>query len=379
MDRPRDDALAEYRRKRDFGKTPEPAGDAAAGPRTGHLKFVIQKHDATALHYDLRLEIHGVMKSWAVPRGLSVDPADKRLAMEVEDHPMEYNAFEGTIPEGEYGGGTVLLWDRGEYWPDEAGDEDHEAAMTKAHAAGKISFTLRGERLRGSWALVRTDGGAKPKWLVIKHRDRYAKPGFDITEAYVTSVASDRTLEEIAVDAESETWSSDAIAPMRAVAADALPRGKGWVFERKYDGTRLHAYVTADAIRLLVHGRDVTRRYPALVERLSALAARHPGLVIDGIVAGGDTGALHVTDLLFEGGAVLVGEPWSVRRGRLEAMAHEAPEGIALTEVLRDARAARARAKAEGWSGIIAKRENSPYQPGERSEDWMEVGPAQRA
>ena len=376
MERPRDDALAEYRRKRDFAKTPEPAGGAAAVPRRGHLAFVIQKHDATALHYDLRLEVGGVMKSWAVPRGLSVDPSDKRLAMEVEDHPMEYNVFEGTIPEGAYGGGTVLLWDRGEYWPDEAGDEDHEAAMAQAHAAGKISFTLRGDRLRGSWALVRTDGGAKPKWLVIKHRDRYAKPGFDITEAYVTSVETDRTMEEIAADAGSETWSSDAIAPMRAVAADALPRGKGWIFERKHDGTRLHAYVTADAIRLLVHGRDVTRRHPALVERLGALTARHPGVVLDGVIAGGDDGTFHVTDLLFEGGAVLVTEPWAARRGRLETLARDVPDGIALSEVVRDARTARTRAKAERWSGIIAKRSNSPYQPGERSEDWIEVGRA---
>ncbi len=372
-DRSRADALAEYRRKRDFAKTPEPSGAPLDAGPAGALQFVIQKHDATALHYDLRLEVHGVMKSWAVPRGLSVDPADKRLAMEVEDHPMEYNSFEGTIPEGEYGGGTVLLWDRGTYWPDEArANEDHESAMTEGHAAGKISFFLEGERLRGSWALVRTDGGAKPKWLVIKHRDRYAKPGFDITEAYITSVETGRTLEEIATDAGSDTWSSDAIAPMRATPGDALPRGRAWIYEPALSGTRLHAYVTADSIRLLALGRDVTRRHPALVERLAVLAATHPGLVLDGVVTGAD-GGFHAMDLLFEGGDVLLGEPWDVRRARLEAIAADAGDGVTLTEVVRDARTAKARLQSGAWGGVIAKRTDAPYQPGDPSGDWLEV------
>ncbi|MCI0434353.1 MAG: hypothetical protein L0271_12055 [Gemmatimonadetes bacterium] len=371
MAEPRDESLAEYRRKRDFTKTREPAGEVAAKREDGRLRFVIQKHDATALHYDLRLEVHGVMKSWAVPRGLSVDPADKRLAMEVEDHPMEYNRFEGTIPAGEYGGGTVLLWDRGTYWPDEAGDEDHETAMVKAHAAGKISFLLRGERLRGSWALVRTDGGPRPKWLVIKHRDRYAKPGFDITEAYVTSVETDRTLEEIAEDRESETWSSAAIAPMLATPADTLPGGRGWVFERRHAGTRVHVYVTAESVRILALGRDVTRRHAALAEKLAVLAADGPSLVLDGVID--VDGVFHASDVLFHGGDILLEEPWSARRERLETILAGHQDGVAPAEVERTARAARTKAKKHGWTGIIGKREGSTYQPGTTSDDWVDT------
>jgi bifunctional non-homologous end joining protein LigD len=141
--------LAEYRRKRDFQKTAEPSGDAAVAPAP-HARFVIQKHDATRLHYDFRLEVDGVLKSWAVTKGPSLDPADKRLSVEVEDHPLDYGDFEGTIPQGQYGGGTVQLWDRG-YWSPEPGFEDVGKALKK----GELKFVLEGERLHGSWVLVR--------------------------------------------------------------------------------------------------------------------------------------------------------------------------------------------------------------------------------
>src|SRR5687767_2040788 len=159
--------LAEYRRKRDFSKTAEPAGKTEPA-RSSHLRFVIQKHAASHLHFDFRLELGGVMKSWAVPKGPSVDPSVRRLAMEVEDHPIEYNTFEGTIPKGQYGGGTVMLWDRGTYTADES-DGDDEATLRREYSAGKMSFTLHGERLRGSFALIRTRGaGDKPQWLLMK-------------------------------------------------------------------------------------------------------------------------------------------------------------------------------------------------------------------
>ncbi|MGH7504807.1 MAG: DNA polymerase ligase N-terminal domain-containing protein, partial [Longimicrobiales bacterium] len=180
--------LEEYRRKRDFSRTAEPAGDDASAGQGSALEFVVQKHAARNLHFDLRLELDGVMKSWAVPKGPSLDPGIKRLAMEVEDHPIEYNAFEGTIPEGEYGGGTVMIWDRGSWFADEAGpDEDDQKVMRREHGAGKISVTLQGERLHGSFALVRTDRGPKPKWLLIKHRDGAADRTSDIVAEYDTS------------------------------------------------------------------------------------------------------------------------------------------------------------------------------------------------
>ncbi len=192
-------ALEEYRRKRDFERTREPAGGKAL--RAARLRYVIQKHAASHLHFDLRLELDGVMKSWAVPKGPSVDPSVKRLAMQVEDHPIEYNAFEGTIPKGEYGGGTVMLWDRGTYTaPGDDVDGDAETILREGYDRGDFKFELRGERLRGSWVLVRTRRGGerRPQWLLIKHRDQHARPGADVVDEYGRSVATERTMDEIA-------------------------------------------------------------------------------------------------------------------------------------------------------------------------------------
>jgi bifunctional non-homologous end joining protein LigD len=163
------------------------------------LAFVIQKHAASRLHYDLRLELDGVMKSWAVPKGPSLDPSVKRLAMQVEDHPIEYNRFEGTIPEGEYGGGSVMIWDRGSYaycGP----DFDPIEGLRKGYEKGDFKFVLHGKRLKGSWVLVRLRGGdpRRPQWLLIKHRDEYAVEGSDVVADNRTSVATGRTMEEIA-------------------------------------------------------------------------------------------------------------------------------------------------------------------------------------
>src|SRR5687768_1342017 len=191
--------LTEYRRKRDFNRTAEPSGEEQPSPApAGRLRFVIQKHAASHLHFDLRLELDGVMKSWAVPKGPSLDPTVKRLAMQVEDHPVEYNSFEGTIPAGEYGGGTVMLWDRGSYsfWED---DPDPVGRLREGYAKGDFKFELLGTRLKGTWVLVRIKRGSpdKPQWLLIKHRDEFAKPGSEIVEEEITSVATGRTMNEI--------------------------------------------------------------------------------------------------------------------------------------------------------------------------------------
>lgn len=190
--------LSEYRAKRDFDKTTEPAGGEAASAGGGPLRFVVHKHAASRLHYDLRLELDGVLKSWAVPKGPSLDPSQKRLAVEVEDHPLEYAGFEGVIPEGEYGAGTVMVWDEGEWEP--LGDP-HEGLR-----GGSLKLVLRGERLRGGFALVRMrrrPGETRDSWLLIKERDEHARAGSDaeLLASDAVSVRTGRTMEEIAQDA----------------------------------------------------------------------------------------------------------------------------------------------------------------------------------
>ena len=186
--------LAEYNRKRDFSRTNEPAGKVPKTRGTA-LRFVIQKHDASHLHYDFRLELDGVMKSWAVPKGPSYDPSVRRLAMEVEDHPISYNTFEGTIPQGEYGGGTVMLWDRGTYTAEDGGGAE---SLRRGYERGDLKITLEGERLKGSWVLVRLKRPGRPQWLLIKHRDETARSTHDVTAEQTTSVVTKRTMEQIA-------------------------------------------------------------------------------------------------------------------------------------------------------------------------------------
>jgi bifunctional non-homologous end joining protein LigD len=185
-------ALGKYREKRDFSITPEPAGAKQPRAVKPKLSYVIQKHQASHLHYDFRLEWNGVLLSWAVPKGPSLDPSVKRLAMAVEDHPVEYGGFEGIIPEGQYGGGTVMVWDRGTWVPEDA---DVDSALLN----GQLKFTLRGAKLKGSWVLVRTRRGGvgRAQWLLIKHRDRYASTE-DLVAQKPRSVISKRSMREIA-------------------------------------------------------------------------------------------------------------------------------------------------------------------------------------
>ncbi len=213
-------SLSTYRKKRDFEKTAEPSGDTPVKP-SKRRRFVIQKHAATRLHYDFRLEFDGVFKSWAVTRGPSLDPHDKRLAVEVEDHPLDYGDFEGTIPKGQYGGGTVQLWDRG-YWE----SDDPEKGFKK----GDLKFTLHGDKLHGSWVLVRMrhdrDGGKRTNWLLIKHRDEFAREGKanNILDED-KSVASGRTMDQIAAG------KGRAPKPFMTAKYKARARGRGLAFE----------------------------------------------------------------------------------------------------------------------------------------------------
>lgn len=203
---PEQEQLADYRRKRDFTRTAEPAG---GGPAPGAAEpprpvFVVQKHAASSLHYDFRLELDGVLKSWAVPKGPSLDPADKRLAVMTEDHPLEYATFEGVIPEGEYGGGTVLVWDTGWWEPDMAwidkAKEAYLADPTTAITKGELKFVLHGSKLTGSWALVQMKGRGEKNWLLIKHRDQAARPGTSLVTEAPDSAVTGRSLEQVKRD-----------------------------------------------------------------------------------------------------------------------------------------------------------------------------------
>lgn len=373
------DPLAEYRRKRDFGRTSEPAGEVRVDrARDARLAFVVQQHDATSLHFDLRLELDGVMKSWAVPRGMTFDPAVKRLAMEVEDHPMDYNFFEGTIPASEYGGGTVMIWDRGVYYGDEveAGEEEEEV-LRRQYAVGKVSFTFVGDRLKGSCALVRTEAGAKPKWLLIKHRDAHVLRGVDPAAAFPTSVVTGRTLDEIAEEDATDGFEGAGVSAMLYRYDTEVPTGRGWVWEPAIRGTRAHIYVTPDGLGVVTGLPGAARRFRGVGSALRGFAREYDrSFVLDGEFTSGDDGeppSFHAFDLLFEDGEVLLGEPWRSRRKRLEAVLGGVDaDDVAIVEVVRKGgKSLLDRARDEGWNGIVAKRSDSTYRPGERTADWI--------
>ncbi len=427
--------LAEYRRKRDFEKTREPAGGTAT--RATQLRFVIQKHAASHLHFDFRLELDGVMKSWAVPKGPSLDPSVKRLAMEVEDHPIEYNTFEGTIPKGQYGGGSVMLWDRGTYTADDSASSDSVASLRKGYAKGDLKIILHGERLSGSWVLVRTRRGeSKPQWLLIKHKDEYAETGSDITADVMTSVGSGRTMEQIA-EGKGRVWHSNrgeaakarrsvtaepasektkepsrrnvsakVLEPMYASVGGDVPQGDGWTFEPKYDGIRVLAFVTPGSATLVSrNGKDKSEQFPEIVTALEKLAKQAKReMVLDGEIVAMSGGAparfqelqgrmhvqeadaiaghtesspaaLYAFDLLLDGTQVLAAEPWTTRRTHLEKLLRNrtSPQLHLTDSVPNDGRTMLDQAYADGWEGIIAKRMDAPYHPGVRSKAWLKL------
>lgn len=399
--------LATYRAKRDFRGTPEPR--AARRPRAGGpLGFVVQKHDASRLHYDFRLELDGVLVSWAVPKGPSLDPADKRMAVQTEDHPLGYADFEGTIPQGHYGAGEVIVWDRGEWEP--VGDP--HAGLAK----GKLSFRLKGHKLHGAWELVRLGGrqaaaGPKSSWLLIKRRDEHARahteydvvtaapdsvrgleppPGGDAPAAPVPASAAPATGRRAALPA--------AIEPQLATLASAPPAAGDWIYEIKFDGYRVLTRVQRDVPRLITRqGHDWTERMAALAQELAALKlgdAWLDGEVVvlddDGVP---DFNALqnafdrratrqltyYVFDLLHHGGRDLRGEPLRVRRERLRALL----EGRE-TEHLRfsvdagaDAASVLAAACRLRLEGVIAKQADAPYRSG-RGTAWLKLKCQQR-
>ena len=414
--------LKEYKAKRDFSRTPEPAGDAGTVPRADGEKpaFVVQKHAARRTHYDFRLEMDGVLKSWAVPKGPSLDPAEKRLAVHVEDHPLEYGAFEGVIPKGEYGGGTVMLWDRG--WWEPYGDAE------AGYAKGDLKFILHGAKLHGRWALVRMkkrpDSTEKAdNWLLIKERDQAAQPGSgdDLVAREIRSVATGREMEAITRESD-RVWSSKSggpvaakpasppldpatiecakqsktvakFAPQLAKAVEHVPPGDDWLHEIKFDGYRMISHMRRGQVKMLSrNGLDWTEKFPELVAAIAKLDVGE--IVLDGEVVhvsdNGTTSFAGLQDALATGRTrslvymlfdLLFLDGWDLTAAALEdrkaALAALLARGASPLLRFSDHQIGRgpdvlAAAQRLGLEGIISKRRDSRYVAG-RGTSWTKV------
>jgi bifunctional non-homologous end joining protein LigD len=407
--RPRaSEALAPYRRKRDFKKTPEPHQVGRAG-RGAHA-FVVQKHHARQLHYDFRLELDGTLKSWAVPKGPCLDPTVKRMAVHVEDHPVSYADFEGTIPPRQYGAGTVIVWDRGEW--------EAEGDARRGLAEGKLKFELHGDKLRGHWTLVRMRGkGEKQEpWLLIKEQDAEARPlaDYDVVEAEPDSVLTGRDVDhppDLSYGRKAEpakpptARKAAAPKPRRATLPERLepelatlassppPVPEDWLYELKYDGYRVLARIEGDEVRCITrNGNDWTSKLPALAKALAKLPTRSAWL--DGeIVVAGKNGApdfqalqnafdrratadivYWLFDAPFLDGEDLRALPVEERRARLAKLLGKAPPaGLRLSEAFDATPRELLASTAElGFEGIIGKRKGSAY-VSRRSPDWIKL------
>ena len=399
--------LQDYQRKRDFAATPEPSGQRTRHARGGGLRFCIQKHDASHLHYDFRLELDGVLKSWAVPKGPSLDPSVKRLAVEVEDHPLAYADFEGHIPEGHYGAGDVVVWDKGLWEP--------EGDAAQGYAEGKLRFRLQGEKLGGSWHLFRTRmAGKRTQWMLVKSKDDAARDEgeFSVTDALPDSVLSDLTIKSqkthkakarnaaastTAAKRKSRSKSGtpalpDQLTPQLATLVDAAPAGD-WRYEVKFDGYRILARVEGDDVRLLTrNGHDWRARMPRLATALQTIGV--DSAWFDGeVVVANDHGVsdfqalqnafddardedlqYYVFDLLYLSGADLRQQPLHARREALrELLAAVDTPCVRFSEDF-DAPAGQLLESAcqLGLEGVIGKRADSRYS-GRRSRDWIKL------
>jgi bifunctional non-homologous end joining protein LigD len=398
--------LEEYRRKRKFDKTPEPTGKET-GAAT-EIFFVVQKHAARRLHYDFRLAINGTLKSWAVPKGPSMNSTDKRLAVQTEDHPLEYGGFEGKIPEGSYGAGTVMVWDRGTFRVEGSAD-----ALTQVEH-GEIKFNLNGEKLRGSFVLVKLKHSEKGnEWLMIKHKDATEDPSWDV-EQHDGSVLTGRTLKEIAEESPPKRGASPLHAsemegarkiaipgrlePMLATIGEHVFSGPDWLFEIKWDGVRALAWIGDGKLLLRARsGQDITKRYPELSGLPEALAASQA--ILDGEVVAlderghSDFGRLqermhvrapsenliaqmptvyYIFDLLYCDGYDLRNVALLERKQLLQRLLHGSKRFRYSDHVIEQGKELFALAKEQGLEGIVAKRATSRY-VSERSINWVKL------
>jgi bifunctional non-homologous end joining protein LigD len=408
------DPLATYKAKRDFARTPEPAPKEKA--QSSGDRFIVQKHDATRLHWDLRLEIDGVLKSWAVTKGPSLDPAIKRLAVRTEDHPLAYADFEGTIPKGEYGGGTVMLWDRGTWAPIEgkSANDLHD---------GHLHFTLEGERMKGEWLLIRLKakpGEKRENWLLRKLDDGCAETGDVLVERALTSVLTDRTMAEIAAGQATKTQSGKAATkkpkapasrsrksgaaplpafrkPQLATLVDNVPTGNDWMHEIKFDGYRALVAVKGSEVRIYTRtGQNWTAKFGPLAKAIASLGL--PSALIDGEITAHDARgnpdfsmlqqilkrgkgaqsatdvlALHAFDLLVIDGEDVTTQPNIERKQRLEALLAQAQPPIHVVDhVIGAGERLYQMMCAESQEGIISKTISGTYSS-RRSRDWVKV------
>ena len=390
-------SLSEYQRKRDFSKTPEPKGTPEP---SGQNRFVVQKHWATRLHYDFRLEMDGVLVSWAIPKGPTLNPAEKRLAAHVEDHPVSYYDFEGTIPKGEYGGGTVMIWDWGTF-------ELEESTPAESLRRGEVKFRLKGVRLCGRYALVRTR--SEKDWLLIKKKDECADPQFNI-ETFTTSVKTGRTKEEIE-QGKDAVWSSRreegegglinlanaekgpmprTLEPMKAQLIDKPFDDDRWLFEVKWDGIRLVSFIDDGKVRLQTRaGRTVDDEYPQL-QAISHLVSARQAILDGEIVAFDEEGRpsfqllqnrgkeAHpmqyvVFDIVYFDGQRLFKVPLEDRKRLLRDVVRDAGLLKYSDHVLGQGTDFFKAAQQKRLEGIVAKLRDSPYLPGVRSSAWLKI------
>nr|WP_238381797.1 DNA ligase D [Mucilaginibacter pedocola] len=418
--------LTEYAKKRDFKKTSEPK--AGKSKDKGHLVFVVQKHDASRLHYDFRLEMEGVLKSWAVLKGPSLDPKIKHLAMMVEDHPFDYLNFEGIIPKGEYGGGTVIVWDEGTYEPIEPvkGKKAQEKHLLKQLASGQLKVRLHGEKLNGEFALVKTHGMGENGWLMIKHKDEFAtdkditkkdrsvlsgktidqmaKTGAKVWQnGHEDSVVPDESLAEEVVTEEAPEFDAQAllksapkgkipanIKPMKATLVDGPFSEEGWLYEVKWDGYRAIAKIQNDEVSLISRNNLPFEKYYPIND---ALKQWNMNAVLDGelLVLNdkgiSDFGAMqnwrseadgnlvfYIFDILWYEGKNLMGLPLIERQAILQSILPTDNEHIRQSKVFdADGPEFFAAAERMGLEGIIAKKADSAYTSDLRSKEWLKV------
>ncbi len=387
------DPLARYNAKRDFTRTAEPAGTLAKGHGN---RFMVQKHDATRLHWDLRLEVDGVMKSWAVTRGPSLNPDDKRLAVQTEDHPLSYADFEGTIPAAEYGGGTVMLWDDGT-WAPIAGKSAGDLAK------GHLHFIVHGERMKGEWMLIRLKPRGKERnvnWLLRKVADDHAGGSDDLVEGALTSVKTGRTMEQIATGAtaakvakvsKGKTAGPTLPAfrePQLCTLVDSVPTGSGWIHEVKYDGYRALVAVAGGAATVFTRsGLDWTGKFAHIAAAAAALPVERAlidGEIVafkqgkpdfstlkDAIGTGGDM-TLFAFDLLELDGEDLAPLPNVQRKERLRPLIEDGERLKFSEHIVGHGEELFATMCREGYEGIVSKRADAPYL-GKRSSAWLKI------